>query len=390
VASSSLIAPGGKWDDAHLDALRQVGDPPADAVMQAVVGDGPDAIHRATAQLLQLVGDDLPPPGTLDPALEAFLDSTYALPEWADPALIERGQRLFEQWGPQIVLSLFCASLPAAYAAAKGVRVLHLTGRLDTDFERRIMETGQFLVDVLQPGGLEDGAVGRRSIQRVRLMHATIRALIAQRAAATPGMWDAADWGVPVNQEDLAGTLQSFAYVVGEPLPRLGIKVPRRDADAYIHLWDVIGNQLGVRPELQPQDLGEATQLVTQIRRRQQEASPAGREMGEALVAFLEGLVPGRAADEIVPTVIRHLSGQDVGDMIGVPRGIQVPGVLVRLVYLLTFRSKLLRGGQRWLQDLSEDLSREIVGAGFRVQRFGTRQPFSLPDHLARTWQLPG
>ena len=76
--------------------------------------------------------------------------------------------------------------------------------------------------------------------------------------------------------------------------------------------------------------------------------------------------------------------------MIGVPRGIELPGVLARLLYLLTFRSKLLRGGRRWLQDLSEDLSREIVGAGFRVQRFGTRQPFSLPDHLARTWQLPG
>jgi hypothetical protein len=389
VARSSFVAPGGKWDDAHLEALRQVADPPADTVMQAIVGDGPDAIHRATAELSTLVGEGLPPPGALPPALEAFLEETYALPPWADPDRIARGQRLFEQWGPQIIVSLFCASLPSAYACRKGVRVLHLTGRLDTDFERRIMETGQFLADVLQPGGLRDGAIGRRSIQRVRLMHATVRALILSRAPRQPGLWDTAALGVPVNQEDLAGTLQSFAYVVGEPLPRLGIKVRRADADAYVHLWNVIGEQLGVRPELQPQDLDEARELVAQIRRRQQAASDEGREMGAALVAYLERVTP-HVADRYVPTLVRYLSGPAVGDAIGIPEGVEVPSVLRRLLALVLGRSKLLEGSRRWLQDVSEDAAREIVRASFAVQRFGQREPFALPDHLARTWQLPG
>ena len=60
---------------------------------------------------------------------------------------IERGQQLFETWGLEIALCLFCASLPSSYAVAKAVKVLYLTAQLDTHTRRRVMETGQFLFD---------------------------------------------------------------------------------------------------------------------------------------------------------------------------------------------------------------------------------------------------
>ena len=62
---------------------------------------------------------------------------------------IEWGQELFETWWPQITLCLFCASLPASYAAANGVAVLDRTAQLElkTTRKRRITETGLFLVD---------------------------------------------------------------------------------------------------------------------------------------------------------------------------------------------------------------------------------------------------
>ena len=387
MAGSSLTAPGGKWDDAHLDAFRLIGDPPADQVMQAIVSEGRNELAQATAYLGMLV-DSGSPPNNPHPALEAFLAETYELPDWADPELIARGHACFKDWGPQIILSLFCASLPSAYAAKRGVQVLARTARLDTDTKRRIMETGQFLVDVLQPGGLDHDGVGRRSIQRVRLMHATVRALVRLRASQDPTTWHE-DWGVPINQEDLAGTLQSFAFVVGEPLPKLGIRVARRDADAYIHLWNVIGHQLGLHRELQPADLGQAGQLVAQIRRRQQAASPEGREMGEALVAFLEAQIPGRFADDYIATLIRYLVGAEVGEMIGVPAGARLPTIVERLLALLTGSRKDLSGGRSWLQHLSEPVGRELVSAAFGVERFGSRQPFALPSGLADHWKLP-
>jgi hypothetical protein len=375
------------WSDAQLDAYRLIGDPPADAVMEAIVGEGRDALDAATTYLAALVDSETPPAAPGLAGLEAFLDATYELPDWADQDLIHRGQQRFKDWGPQIILSLFCASLPSAYAAKRGVQVLAMTARLDTDTKRRIMETGQFLVDVLQPGGLDHDRVGLRSIQRVRLMHATVRALVRLRAQQDPSMWDA-DFGTPINQEDLAGTLQSFAFVVGEPLPKLGIRVKDADATAYIHLWNVIGTQLGLRRELQPANLREAGELVELIRRRQQAPSPEGREMGDALVEFLEHQIPGRFADGYVSTMIRYLVGPDISDMVGVPAGKTVPSWIERGLALITGQRKTLVGGKPWLQNLSEPVGRELISAAFQVTRFGGRQPFALPDELVGHWRL--
>jgi hypothetical protein len=65
------------------------------------------------------------------------------------------------------VLCLFCASLPSSYAAAKGVKVLHLTARFDTDARRRAMETG-LVTDTYGPsrepgGGRDKGGSGELS-----------------------------------------------------------------------------------------------------------------------------------------------------------------------------------------------------------------------------------
>src|SRR5689334_13621561 len=121
------------WSDAQLDAFRLIGDPPADAVMEGIVGEGRDALDAATTYLAALVDSETPPAAPGLAGLEAFLDATYELPDWADRDLIHRGQQRFKDWGPQIILSLFCASLPSAYAAKRGVQVLAMTARLDTD-----------------------------------------------------------------------------------------------------------------------------------------------------------------------------------------------------------------------------------------------------------------
>ena len=186
-----------RWTDALLDRMRNVGDPVADAPVAAVLERG--GVDAVSAIMRTLVRADQPVPEELPEEIRAYLAETLPLPEWADMRKIRRGQQLFETWGVLITLCLFCASLPAAYAAANGVKVLYLTARLDTDARRRVMETGQFLMDVLAVGGLDDHGKGRRTIQRVRLMHAAVRHLIKARNEQTPGMWHP-EWGTPINQ----------------------------------------------------------------------------------------------------------------------------------------------------------------------------------------------
>ena len=96
-------------------------------------------------------------------------------------------------------MSLACASLPACYAARRGVQLLSLTARLQSDPVRRIGETAQLTLDGMAPGGLVPGGRGVRDAQKVRLMHAAVRHLVRDSDVYDP------EWGVPINQEDSRG-----------------------------------------------------------------------------------------------------------------------------------------------------------------------------------------
>jgi hypothetical protein len=372
-----------------LDRMRKVGDPVADDPVDDVRSRG--GIEAVNAIMSTLVRVDQPVPEQLPPELSAYLKETLPLPEWADVRRIERGQQLFETWGLHIAVCLFCASLPSSYAAAKGVQVLHLTGRLQTDPRRRVIETGQFLIDALTVGGLDDDAKGRRAIQKVRLMHATVRHLIKAHNDREPGPWKwDRDWGEPINQEDLAGTLLAFSCVVAEPMRRLGVQVPAKDIDAYLHLWNVIGHQLGVCDELLAHDLTEATALVDTIRRRQFKASPQGQELTASLLNLLDEMTPFHPFDTTIPPLIRHLIGNETADLLRVPPSHLVDdlgraGRIADWFFVHAFgRSERYHLMSRLVRPFARDLLHGL----FRLERGGDRARFEMPDHLARRWEL--
>ena len=82
-------------------------------------------------------------------------------------------------------MALACASLPACYAARKGVQVLHLTARLQSDPVRRIGEPAQLVLGVIAPGAPSPAGGGVRDAQKVRIMHAAVRHLIAESESRT-------------------------------------------------------------------------------------------------------------------------------------------------------------------------------------------------------------
>ncbi|HWF69702.1 MAG TPA: oxygenase MpaB family protein [Mycobacterium sp.] len=380
-----------RWTDALLDRMRELGDPVADAPVAAVLArGGVDAVNdimRTLVRIEQAVPEELPD------ELQAYLLQTLPLPEWADMARIKRGQQLFETWGDLITLCLFCASLPASYAAAKGVKVLYLTARLDTDARRRVMETGQFLMDVVAVGGLDERGKGRRTIQRVRLMHAAVRHLILARNEQKPGVWHP-EWGTPINQEDLAGTLLTFSYVVADPLRRLGVHLPAKDVDAYLHLWNVIGHLMGVRDELLVRDVSDATALVDVIRRRQFQASSEGQDMTLALLNLLDEVTPIHRFDDTIPPLIRHLIGDETADLLLVPNSDLADdlGWLARIGkwFFVHVLGRVERDLPRYqlMSSMARPFGRELVRGIFALERGGERAPFDIPDHLARSWEL--
>jgi hypothetical protein len=200
--------------------------------------------------------------------------------------------------------------------------------------------------------------------------------------------------GVPINQEDLAGTLLAFSYVVADPIHRRGVRVPARDVDAYLHLWNVIGHLLGVRDELLVRDVADAAALVDTIRRRQFKASPEGQELTGALLNLLDEQTPFHRFDDTIPPLIRHLIGDETADLLRVPKSDLADdlGWLARIAnwFFVHVLGRIERDLPRYqlMSRMAPAFGRDLLDALFKLERGGERAPFDIPDHLARNWDL--
>ncbi|PWT99427.1 MAG: DUF2236 domain-containing protein [Terriglobia bacterium] len=366
-----------RWTNAFLDPMRQTGDPLADQAVGQVFAGG--NIQSVNGLMQTLVENDGLVPESLPAAIRDYLAASGQLPEWADPALIRTGEQIFWRYGPQVIANLFCYSLPFCYAARKGVQVLWLTSRLYSNPTRRIIETAQAVVDVMQAGGLAPGGTGVRTAQKVRLMHAGVRYQIKAYQGWNP------DFGTPVNQEDLAGTLLSFSWVVIDGLRRLGFPLTPAEQEAYLHSWKVVGHILGIRPDLIPSDVADAGALAQTIQHRQYAACPEGQGMAAALVGMMQQYVPGNLFDRTPAALIRYLLGDAHSDLLAIER---TPAAEVLFEPLRSIDRILNQDlhAQAPVARLAEIFSRKLIDGLLWVARGGKRIPFTIPTELRQAW----
>lgn len=387
------------WPPAALDALRLVCDPEADAVIGETYRHG--SVTAVNDLLNAMVRNDQPAPAQLPPAARAYFQETAALPDWADPALIAGGERVFMRNGVLALAGLLCASLPECYAMRNGVHVLALTQQLSQHTVRRVYETAQMVLDVTSVGGLAPNGRGVRSAQKVRLMHAAMRYLLevdpegvdpdereAPTLAATFArqVWDPA-WGRPINQEDMAFTLQSFSTVVLRSWEQLGVALDPNEREAYYHCWRVVGHLMGVRADLNPPTPAGGVALFNAVRAHQQGATQDARVLTKALAdAVAETIGIPWVSDDAVTLLMRHLLGDATASMVGVPAAstvgeLAVDGLAAILRVVTTVTGEfdedfplVGRIGARFGQRLLERLA--------RLDRGGAGRLFHLPDSL--------
>jgi hypothetical protein len=370
-----------RWTDEFLDPMRRLGDPLADQTTEALFQQ--HKITMANGLLRDATTNGSPLPDGVPEVLKDYFAQSAHLPKWADPEVIERGERLFSRYGPQVIVVYHCYSLPFCYASRRGVQVLQRTSRLAKNPQRRILETAQMIVDVMAPGGLtRPDCHGVRTAQKVRLMHSAVRRLILQQ-----GAWDQADLGLPINQEDMAGTLNAFAWITLDGLTRLGVDFTPDELEAYLHCWNVVGHLLGIREELLPQTFDDGRDLAEALDRRHFETCAEGREMQAALLQMMEYQIPGDVFDGIPATLTRRLLGDRVSDLLDVP-----PSDWTKVIFKpLRFLSMLsdTSGDSSWaLAKLSEVFGRQLLNAIIWANRGKDRPRFNIPAELVQTWQL--
>lgn len=423
-----------KRDDAALAQLSATlrADPPADAVIGAILGpldDGPDmaAIALLNREIARWqhnadldgwrAGADLP--SHVVAALEGYVAAARSLPAWADPARIARAEQLFMELGMTSCTLLFCASLPQCYVVPDLAAVLHVAGQLEQHTDYRVRATAAMIFPVMMRGGLTDAAGGGvAQALKVRLIHATIRHLILRGAPAQaghplpklpargPGMqqalyahgWDTGRLGLPCNQEELAYTLLTFGYVFLQGLRRLGIGLPAADEEAFLHAWNVLGHLLGIERGLMADTMDEARAMFEAIQSRGRAAArtPDPRPaLGRALVGNLRAYIPLDILKPFPALLTRHLCGKAASRDLGLEGRVAWASRLAFALAMSALRA-IDRTGRLFSPGFSlARLASRILGYHLTVTLLMDQtRPLKLPDALlnqvgsvVRAWQ---
>lgn len=372
-----------RWTDELLNSMSQVADPDADRAVRAVFDTR--GIAQINAIMAHLVAnDDLIPDG-LPPNLRDYLVETAKFPSWIDWKLLAQGIDLFNANGPEIVMLLFGASLPIVYADPKIAGVLILTTDLTKNTFRRIIETAQFILDVTTPDAFSETGRGIRTIQKVRLMHATIRHLI-EFDPKWVARWDH-NLGVPISQLHLIGTLLSFSTTVLQGLEKMNLRVSAGDREAYIHLWKVIGHFLGIQDILLPNDYVDSVELMARWCNLFRAKTTAGVQLAEALVTLMYSYLDDPVTRGLVINWIRIWIGDETADLLGVSRSnwtrILIP--IERLLFGLLARTEY---SSKFLARIVRRTSRKLLEGAVTFERGGNRPQFRIPEHLRVAVQM--
>jgi hypothetical protein len=351
-------------------------DPLADAAVRALRGRGPAEREAAIDAALNDTATPLP-------ELAELVMSARSVPSWLDEARLLRAHEVFLRAGLLGGITLGLCSLVHGYAAPAGNKPLAFSGRLKERADRRLAETGKFVTAVTEPAGLRPGALGWRSVLRVRLMHAQVRRLLLES-----GRWSVDEWSQPINQHDMLATTLLFSCVFIEGIRKLGVHVTAQEADDYQHLFRYVGELIGVDAALLPTTHAEAMRVAQLIRLTQGAPDDDSRELVRALI---EG--PLRAAknrDELKRAerqvaaargICRGLIGDELADALGLPRDHNrhlVTGIRLTLHGLEALRRSLPH-----VNDFVQHLGSRYWDATVRRGLRGVPARYELPQRLA-------
>lgn len=377
-----------RFTDTFLEGLRTASDWPADRAVRTFFeanGEGHAQLFTRLAQLSAANAPDEQLPG-----VGPFVTAREPWPDWADPELVRQGQKVFGDWGPQLGMALWMASLPADYACAKGAEPLVRTARLTGKPKRRYVETGQMIINAMTPNALEAGALGYATIRHVRLMHAAVRHLLlnAQDLRSPTGdpiePWDHA-LGLPLNQEDLLGCLFSFGVVGIDSLRQSGIKISDDEAEAYIHTWNLVGHQMGIRSDLLPLDWADSQEVWSRIKAREYAASDAGRELTAAAIECIQDLIRIPPLGGLPAAGIRHYLGDDTAELLGVPKADWTRHFFTFVELTDTLFDQTV-GRLPGVPRLTAVLGLRMLRGFELTQRDGIRPGFQITDELRSAW----
>ncbi len=241
-----------QWRD--LGEALVVGDAPMDDLVDWMYREGMDRtrplFERALANGIDTV-PDAPEP------LHAFFVRIETPPPWLDRAQIARAEMVFRQGGSDGLYVARDVSFLGGYLASGFNKTLLRTGALEKGPGKRFAETLQWALDVTSEEGMSPLGRGYRSTIHVRLIHGLVRRHVAELPD-----WQAEEWGLPINQTDMAATLVGALIAPFLGSMGMGLLVPPRDLAAAAHLARYVGWLIGVEDRFLPTDFRDSVRVL--------------------------------------------------------------------------------------------------------------------------------
>ncbi|MEU1998221.1 oxygenase MpaB family protein [Nocardia gamkensis] len=200
-----------------------------------------------------------------DPAepLVKFFAEVETRPPWVDDQRLARGAAACLRTGRTGFEVLSTGSLMSGYHSSAVTRQLIATGRLVGDNTGpRVAETVRWWYECIRRDGMDRNNQGWQLSVYVRLMHAFVNLSLLNDKNLN---WDFAEFGMPVNQFDQAGTLGLFSttYLLG--VRGLGVWISAEEGRDVMHLWRYIGYLMGIEERWLVDDENPGRRLMCQI-----------------------------------------------------------------------------------------------------------------------------
>ncbi len=409
-----MISSSPKWTNELLDDMRRHGDPMADDAAAALFNAIKGHTQAEVASFMtSFVSHDftkawnekqlIPDPPELMAYFEAFDEFKLTAEEIR---YLEKGAAFFKQHGPWITFALGARSLLKQYAHTKAIEVLRLTTLLVKHVNRRIMETMQFVLDVMTTGWTttaDDGSVklnlqhpGFLSVKKLRLVHAMVRYRLMHGMYDTSlGIYDESHLGHPINQEDMVFAIHTFSLEIIEGLREMRITVSDEDAENYFQCWKIIGRGLGVRRELEPASYADATALQELIYERHFTLpNPTGPLLAQALTGWFTTTVP-LLDHKILVTFIKEFNGPENYSILRDHLDLDIGNAHADLREHLsedmkfhekTARSGIVKSGNGHLA--LDNFFLHFLHSLLTTERGGKNQTFRIGDGFIASWNL--
>jgi hypothetical protein len=287
-----------RWsDDAFLNALRFEGDAEADECVNQLAANS----RENYGELFKFLSSNaVQCPDWAPTTLGTFFEHDGRIPmpdaRPADRARLARGEDVFMTHACCSALTLLAMSLPAGYGAPNLARVLGMSNDLQTHTYKRLLGVLQMVVNVTSRGGFEPAGKAIVTAAKLRLLHAGVRRLVRRRLPDYE-----AQYGVPVNHEDMLATIMGFSLLVIRGLQKLGVPLTDEEAEDYYYLWRVFALAMGIHPPGAPTStnhipasLTEADEFYAAYARRHYRSAaenPEGVALTGANLQMLAGFV---------------------------------------------------------------------------------------------------